>query len=239
MTAEAPALVLRAVSAGYGAVQVLREVSLEAGPAEIVAVLGANGAGKTTLLRAISGTVRGSGRIEMAGTLLTGRSPERIVAMGVAHVPQGRGTFPRLSVEENLQVGAIRRRDRDIRADIDRWYSVFPRLGERRGQQAGSLSGGEQQMLAVARAMMSRPKVLLLDEPSLGLAPNSTYQVVQRLSEINVADRTTMILVEQNARLALSIAHRAYVLEAGAIALTGPAHELGKDDRLRRAYLGI
>jgi branched-chain amino acid transport system ATP-binding protein len=159
--------------------------------------------------------------------------------MGVAHVPQGRGTFPRLSVEENLQVGGIRRRDRNIRADIDRWYQVFPRLGERRGQQAGSLSGGEQQMLAVARAMMSRPKVLLLDEPSLGLAPNSTYQVVQQLAEINAADRTTMILVEQNARLALSIAHHAYVLEAGTVALSGRAHELSEDDRLRRAYLGI
>lgn len=239
MTGEKPALALHAVSAGYGAVQVLREVSLEAGPGEIVAVLGANGAGKTTLLRAISGTVRSSGRIEMTGSLLTGRSPERIVAMGVAHVPQGRGTFPRLSVEENLQVGGIRRRDRDVRADISRWYQVFPRLGERRGQQAGSLSGGEQQMLAVARAMMSRPKALLLDEPSLGLAPNVTYQVVQQLAEINAADRTTMILVEQNARLALSIAHRAYVLEAGTIALSGQAHELSEDDRLRRAYLGI
>jgi len=239
MTAENLALGLSSVSAGYGSVQVLRDISLEAGPGEIVAVLGANGAGKTTLLRAISGTVRSSGRIEMTGALLTGRSPERIVAMGVAHVPQGRGTFPRLSVAENLQVGAIRRHDRDIRADIDRWYGVFPRLGERRGQQAGSLSGGEQQMLAVARAMMSRPKVLLLDEPSLGLAPNSTYQVVQRLAEINASDRTTMILVEQNARLALSIAHRGYVLEAGTIALSGPAHELIEDDRLRRAYLGI
>jgi branched-chain amino acid transport system ATP-binding protein len=239
MTAEKPALALHAVSAGYGAVQVLREVSLEARPGEIVAVLGANGAGKTTLLRAISGIVRSSGRIEMTGSLITGRAPERIVAMGLAHVPQGRGTFPRLTVEENLQVGAIRRRDRDIHADIDRWYEVFPRLGERRVQQAGSLSGGEQQMLAVARAMMSRPKVLLLDEPSLGLAPNSTYQVVQQLAEINAADRTTVILVEQNARLALSIAHSAYVLEAGTIALSGPAHELSEDDRLRRAYLGI
>jgi branched-chain amino acid transport system ATP-binding protein len=239
MTADKPALALRAVSAGYGAVEVLREVSLEATPGEIVAVLGANGAGKTTLLRAISGTVRSSGRIEMAGSLLTGRSPERIVALGVAHVPQGRGTFPRLSVEENLQVGGIRRQHRHVRADIDRWYGVFPRLGDRRTQQAGSLSGGEQQMLAVARAMMSRPKVLLLDEPSLGLAPNTTYQVVQRLAEINAADQTTMMLVEQNARLALSVAHRAYVLEAGSIVLSGLAHELSEDDRLRRAYLGI
>jgi branched-chain amino acid transport system ATP-binding protein len=239
MTAETAALAVRAVSAGYGAVQVLHEVSLEAAPGEIVAVLGANGAGKTTLLRAISGTVRSSGRIEMTGTPLTGRSPERIVAMGVAHVPQGRGTFPRLSVEENLQVGGIRRHHRDVRADIDRWYGVFPRLAERRAQQAGSLSGGEQQMLAVARAMMSRPKVLLLDEPSLGLAPNTTYQVVQRLAEINAADRTTMMLVEQNARLALSIAQRAYVLEAGSVALSGPANELSQDDRLRRSYLGI
>jgi branched-chain amino acid transport system ATP-binding protein len=239
MTTPPPALALHAVSGGYGAVQVLREVSLEAGPGEIVAVLGANGAGKTTLLRAISGTVRSSGRIEMAGTLLSGKSPERVVAMGVAHVPQGRGTFPRLSVEENLQVGGIRRHHRDLRADIDRWYQVFPRLSERRGQQAGSLSGGEQQMLAVARAMMSRPTVLLLDELSLGLAPNTTYQVIQRLAEINVSDGTTMVIVEQNARLALSISHRAYVLEAGVISLSGPARELSEDDRLRRAYLGI
>jgi len=236
---ETPALALASVSAGYGTVQVLHEVSLEARLGEIVAVLGANGAGKTTLLRAISGTVRSSGRIEVTGRLLTRRSPERIVAMGIAHVPQGRGTFPRLSVDENLRIGAIRRHDRDIRPDIDRWYELFPRLAERRGQQAGNLSGGEQQMLAVARAMMSRPKVLLLDEPSLGLAPNATYQVFQRLAEINTADQTTMILVEQNARLALSVAHRAYVLEAGTISLTGSARELSEDDRLRRAYLGI
>jgi branched-chain amino acid transport system ATP-binding protein len=239
MTPATPLLVLDRVSAAYGAVRVLHGVSLQVEEGEVVAVLGANGAGKTTLLRAISGTVRTDGEIRLAGARLTGQAPERIVARGVAHVPQGRGTFPRLTVEENLRVGAVLRHDKEIAADLDRWYAAFPRLAERRRQQAGSLSGGEQQMLAVARAMMSRPRLLLLDEPSLGLAPNTTRDVLTRLAGINAGQGTTMIIVEQNARLALRVARRAIVLESGVVGLTGTVAELESDDRVRRAYLGV
>ena len=177
--------------------------------------------------------------ITFDGTALGGKTTTDIARLGVAHVPQGRGTFADLSVEENLEVGAFRRKDRNLRSDYDFWYGIFPRLGERRTQLAGSLSGGEQQMLAVARAMMSKPKLLLLDEPSLGLAPIIVRDLFDRLSAIQKEQNVTMLVVEQNANLALKIADRAYVLEAGEIAMSGSAEELRNDDGVRRAYLGF
>jgi branched-chain amino acid transport system ATP-binding protein len=180
------------------------------------------------------------GSVEFEGTELVGKPPDWIVRRGIAHVPQGRGTFPELTVEENLQAGAYIRKDHDeVWNDVQRWLEVFPRLGDRRGVTAGSLSGGEQQMLAVARALMSRPKMLLLDEPSLGLAPMVTQELFKRFSDLNRDFGTTMFLVEQNAGLALSIAQRAYVLEAGHIVLAGPSEELRDHDDVRKAYLGF
>jgi branched-chain amino acid transport system ATP-binding protein len=205
---------------------------------EVVVILGANGAGKTTTLRAICQMLDTKGRIDFAGTSIANASTTSVVRRGIAHVPQGRGTFADLSVEENLEVGAFTRRDRDVRTDIDRWFEVFPRLGQRRSQLAGSLSGGEQQMLAVARALMGRPRLLLLDEPSLGLAPIIVKDLFARLGRLNKEEGTTMLVVEQNANLAFEIADRAYVLEAGRIALSGTAEELRNDDAVRKAYLG-
>jgi branched-chain amino acid transport system ATP-binding protein len=228
------------LDAGYGPIRVLREVDLHVDEGEIVVLLGANGAGKTTTIRAICQMIDSKGSVNMCGAELVGMRPEKMAGLGIAHVPQGRGTFPELTVEENLNVGAYVRKDRtEIRGDIDRSYALFPRLGERRAQLAGSLSGGEQQMLAVARALMSRPRLLLLDEPSLGLAPLVIQGLFNRFSELNQEDGVTMFIVEQNANLALDIATRAYVLEAGRIVLSGSAAELRANDAVRRAYLGF
>ncbi len=228
------------VHAWYGPVQVLRGLGLYVDEGEVVVLLGANGAGKTTTVRAICQMVGTKGSVRMAGTELVGKRPEKMARMGIAHVPQGRGTFPELTVEENLEVGAYVRKDRSaIRGDIDRWYELFPRLAERRGQLAGSLSGGEQQMLAVARALMSQPRLLLLDEPSLGLAPIVIRDLFSRFDQLNEQEGVTMFIVEQNANLALGIADRAYVLEAGQIVITGSADDLRADDAVRRAYLGF
>jgi len=224
--------------AGYGPVQVLHGVTFHVNEGEVVVVLGANGAGKTTTLRAICQMINTRGRVELDGASLTGRSTTTVVRRGVAHVPQGRGTFPELSVQDNLEVGAYVRKDKEITADIDRWFEAFPRLAERRTQLAGSLSGGEQQMLAIARALMGRPRLLLLDEPSLGLASIIVQDLFRRLGALNAEQGITMLVVEQNANLAFEIAHRAYVLEAGQIALSGTAEELRNDEAVRRAYLG-
>lgn len=231
-------LKLANVNARYGAIQVLRDISLEVQSGEVVVVLGGNGAGKTTTLRAICSMVETHGSVQIDGTEMSGKGTAEIVRMGVAHVPQGRGTFPELSVVDNLMVGAYIRKDKEIQADVDRWMDVFPRLRERRSQIAGSLSGGEQQMLAVARAMMSRPRLLLLDEPSLGLAPLIIEDLFRRFGEINRDTGTTMLVVEQNANLALDIASRGYVLEAGHIVLSGTSDELRSNEAVREAYLG-
>ena len=233
-----PVLALDRVHAAYGPVQVLHGISLEVAEGEVVVVLGANGAGKTTTIRAICGMVATSGSVRVSGTDVVGRKTADVARLGVAHVPQGRGTFPDLSVEDNMRLGAYVRKDKEVAADIERWYEVFPVLGERRQQAAGNLSGGEQQMLALCRALMSKPKLLLLDEPSLGLAPKVVQGLFERLGTIKAEGGTTMLIVEQNANLALAIADRAYVLEAGTIALSGTAAELQQDDAVRRAYLG-
>jgi branched-chain amino acid transport system ATP-binding protein len=227
------------LEAGYGQIKVLRGIDLHVDKGEAVVVLGANGAGKTTTLRAICQMIATKGSVKVRGKEVIGRSTPDVVRAGVAHVPQGRGTFPDLSVEDNLEAGAFVRKDKaGVRQDRDLWFSVFPRLAERRAQLAGSLSGGEQQMLAVARAMMSRPELLLLDEPSLGLAPIIVQDLFRRFGEINREQGVTMLVVEQNANLAFGLADRAYVLEAGQIALSGSAAELREDDAVRKAYLG-
>ncbi len=227
------------VKARYGQIEALHGISLHVDEGEVVVVLGANGAGKTTTLRAICGMVATTGSVTLHGTDIVGTDTAEIVRMGVAHVPQGRGTFPELSVVDNLNVGAYVRKDKEISSDVDKWFEIFPRLAERRTQLAGSLSGGEQQMLAVARAMMSRPKVLLLDEPSLGLAPLIIDDLFKQFASINAELGTTMLVVEQNANLALGIASRGYVIEAGEIVLDGTADELRNDDGVRAAYLGV
>jgi len=232
-------LEMQDVRARYGQIEALHGISLTVEEGEVVVVLGANGAGKTTTLRAICGMVTTTGTVNLHGTNIVGSDTADIVRMGVAHVPQGRGTFPELSVVDNLNVGAYVRKDKEISADIDKWFEIFPRLAERRTQVAGSLSGGEQQMLAVARAMMSRPKVLLLDEPSLGLAPLIIDDLFKQFAQINAELGTTMLVVEQNANLALGIASRGYVIEAGEIVLSGTAEELRNDDGVRAAYLGV
>jgi len=235
----AAGLQVKDLDARYGQIQVLRKLTFSVDAGEIVVILGANGAGKTTTLRAICGMVSISGSIVIDGQEVRGKDTADIVRRGVAHVPQGRGTFPELSVLDNLHLGAYIRRDRKgVEEDIDRWFDVFPRLSERKSQAAGSLSGGEQQMLAVARAMMSRPKVLLLDEPSLGLAPLIIEDLFNRFSEINQETNTTMLIVEQNANLALDLASRGYVLESGHIVLEGTSDELRTNDAVREAYLG-
>ncbi|MBJ69721.1 MAG: ABC transporter ATP-binding protein [Acidimicrobiaceae bacterium] len=233
-----PLLRVERLEARYGPVQVLHGIALSVYEKEIVVVLGANGAGKTTVLRSISGMVETSGLIEIGGESIKKLNPSEIVRRGVAHVPQGRGTFPELTVEENLKVGAFIRSDKDISNDIETCYESYPVLYERRTQTAGSLSGGEQQMLAVSRALMSRPQLLLMDEPSLGLAPQIVEDLFARFVTMNQDQGTTMLIVEQNAQLALDIAGRAYVLESGEITLEGQAEELAKDDAIRRAYLG-
>jgi branched-chain amino acid transport system ATP-binding protein len=230
----------RGLTAGYGQVTVLQGIDLELNEGEIVVMLGANGAGKTTTMRSISGTIARDGVLELAGADITSASPDSIVRMGVAQVPQGRGTFPELSVDDNLRAGAITRRDTAaIAADMRRWYEQFPRLAERRTQRAGSLSGGEQQMLAIARALMSRPRLLLCDEPSLGLAPLITEELFGVIERLNREEGLSVLLVEQNANLAMHMASRVYLLETGRIVASGSAAELSADDTIRKAYLGF
>ena len=239
MTTNGNLLELRGVRGGYGPVQVLHGVDLEVEEGHVAVVLGANGAGKTTTLRAISGMIRVEGEIVFDGHAITGSSPEVVAELGIAHVPQGRGTFTELSVEDNLRVGAVNRTDDRVAADMHRWFEVFPRLADRRKQEAGSMSGGEQQMLALARAMMARPRLLLLDEPSLGLAPLVTRELFAKLGELNREVGLTVLVVEQNANLALDIGHWGYVLERGRIAVQGSAGELHDDEAVRKAYLGF
>ncbi len=231
-------LAVTGLRAGYGAVNVLHDIDLTVEPGEIVVMLGANGAGKTTTMRAISGTIGRQGSITFEGEDITKLAAEQIVRMGIAQVPQGRGTFPELSVEDNLRIGAYTRKDKEVGLDIDLWYETFPRLSERRSQRAGSLSGGEQQMLAIARALMSRPKLLLCDEPSLGLAPLITKELFNIIAGLNDRWGIAVLLVEQNANLAMHIAGRVYLLETGNIVATGTADEIAADDSIRKAYLG-
>ena len=231
----APLLELEDVEARYGPVKALHGVTLAVGDGEVVAVLGANGAGKTTMLRAISGTVSRGGRIVFAGRSIERRSPEATARTGIAHVPEGRGTFPELSVWDNLRLGAYAVRGKP---DFARALGHFPWLGERRGQQAGTLSGGEQQQLALARALMGRPRLLLLDEPSLGLAPLVVEQLFEIVRTLNEEEGLAVLVVEQNATLALATAARAYVLEVGRVAVSGPSDELRRDEAVRRSYLG-
>ncbi|MCU0267340.1 MAG: ABC transporter ATP-binding protein [Acidimicrobiales bacterium] len=233
-----PLLDVRDLHAGYGPITVLRGIDLTVEDGEIVVVLGANGAGKTTLLRALSGMIAGKGSATVDGNSVLGRRPDQIVRLGVAHVPQGRGTITDLTVDENLQLGAYARKDGEIEADKERWFELFPRLRERRTQTAGSMSGGEQQMLAIARALMARPRLLLLDEPSLGLAPLVTQEVFRSLAQVNAEQGTAVLVVEQNANLALDVGNRGYVLETGGIVAAGSAQQLQQDEAVRKAYLG-
>ena len=238
--ADQPILELREVDVFYGRVQALRGVSLHVGPGEVVALIGSNGAGKTTTLRAISGLVRPrEGSILLEGKAIHALGAELIARRGVAHAPEGRRLFPRMTVRENLEMGAFSRRDGGgLRSDYERVYELFPRLRERNHQLAGSLSGGEQQMVAIGRALMANPRVLLLDEPSLGLAPILVDAIFEVIREIN-SRGTTILLIEQNALLALNTARRAYVLETGSIALSGSAAELLESEAVQRAYLGM
>ena len=226
--------------AGYGAIRALHGISLSVHDSEIVALIGSNGAGKSTTLRAISGMIAPSaGSIRFDGTEIAGRKAHTLVPMGLAHAPEGRGIFLNLTVGENLKLGAFLRRDKPaVEQDVEHAFSLFPRLKERVHQIAGTLSGGEQQMLAVARALMSRPKLLLLDEPSLGLAPQVVERIFETLRAVNRDQGTAMLLVEQNASKALQLAHRAYVLETGSITMEGTGAELLASDDVRRAYLG-
>lgn len=233
-------LEVQGVETYYGRIRALNGITLSVDAGEIVALIGSNGAGKTTTLRTISGLVRAaSGRILFDGKDLTHASPTTVVRLGISHAPEGRRLFARMSVSDNLQMGAYGRRDRPaIREDLERVYQLFPRIRERRGQIAGTLSGGEQQMVAVARALMARPRVLMLDEPSLGLAPMLIETIFQTVVEIN-AQGTAVLLVEQNANKALEIAHRGYVLETGSIVMEGPGRELLASEDVQKAYLGM
>jgi branched-chain amino acid transport system ATP-binding protein len=230
-------LELRDVEARYGPVRALGGVSLVVEQGQIVAVLGANGAGKTTTLRSISGTVKRSGQILFDGKPLGRRGPESVARLGVAHVPEGRGTFAEMSVEENLKLGAYVRRG-SLDDDVARVSEYFPWISTRLSQHAGTLSGGEQQMLALARALMSRPRMLLLDEPSLGLAPLVTREIFRIVGELNEKEGLTVLVVEQNAAIALEVASYAYVLEVGKVAVSGPSEELARNEGVRKSYLG-
>ena len=233
----APLLELDDVHARYGPVEALHGVSLSVGEGEVVAVLGGNGAGKTTTLRAVSGLVSTSGEVRFAGERMTRAAPERVARAGVAHVPEGRGIFEELSVYENLRLGAYLRR-KGFAESYERACGLFPFLEARRQQQAGTLSGGEQQMLAIARALMLRPRLLLLDEPSLGLAPIVVREIFTILGDLNEKEGLAVLVVEQNAKLALRSSSRAYVLEVGRVALEGPSAELAEDESVRNALPG-
>lgn len=227
------------LEAYYGWTQVLHGICFRVEEGGITTILGANGAGKTTTLRAVCGMVKTGGVIRFAGERIEGKATEEIVRLGIAHVPEGRGTFVHLTVEENLRLGAYGRRDkRMIARDFDRVYQYFPVLAERRKQIAGTLSGGEQQMLAVARGLMLRPRLLLLDEPSLGLAPLVVREIFHIVRTINQEEGVSVLLVEQNASMALALADQAYLLETGRVVLSGPASVLQQDEAIRRAYLG-
>jgi len=232
-------LEVNGLHAFYGQSQALHGLDFALAEGSIVTLLGANGAGKTTTLRALCGMVRMSGEIRLDGKPIVGRATEDIVRLGIAHVPEAHGTFVRMTVEENLRLGAMTRHDRGgIAADLDQVYAEFPRLRERRQQQAGTLSGGEQQMLAVGRALMLRPRLMLLDEPSFGLAPLVVEELFENLRRLNRERRVAMLIVEQNAALALDLAEHAYLLETGRIVMAGPAREIAKDEAVRRSYLG-
>jgi branched-chain amino acid transport system ATP-binding protein len=229
----------RKLCAFYGATRVLHGIDFEIEAGSVTAFLGANGAGKTSTLRALSGMIETTGEVTFDGRRVDGFVTERLARLGIAHVPEGRGTFSRMTVEENLQLGAMSRRDKvGITADIDRAYSYFPKLRERAAQQAGTLSGGEQQMLAVARGLMMRPRLMLLDEPSFGLAPLIVEEVYGILRRLNQEEQLSILLVEQNAAAALALADRAFLIETGEIVMSGSAHDIGRDENVRRAYLG-
>jgi branched-chain amino acid transport system ATP-binding protein len=232
-------LEVRQLRAGYGHTRVLHGLDFEMAGGSITALLGANGAGKTTTLRALSGMVKTEGEVRFAGESIARRNTEDIARLGIAHVPDGRGTFLGLTTEENLRLGAYTRRDRgNVERDLERVFGYFPRLKERRRQQAGTLSGGEQQMLAVSRALMLAPKLMLLDEPSFGLAPLIVRELFQILRRINEAERVSLLLVEQNAAMALELADRAYLMETGRVVLAGKASALREDEAVRKSYLG-
>jgi branched-chain amino acid transport system ATP-binding protein len=227
------------LGAGYGRARVLHDLDFTVEAGEIVVILGANGAGKTTTLRALSGMISVSGEYAFDGVDVAGRPAEWLVRRGISHVPQGRGTFPPLTVEEHLRLGASVRRDKQgIRDDMERWFTLLPVLRQRAKQAAGTLSGGEQQMLAVAKGMMMNPRLLLLDEPSLGLAPMVTESLFEVLEQVNRESKTSMLIVEQNATLALELATRAYVMETGRIIIGGSAEAIASDESVRRSYLG-
>ena len=234
----APLLELNDVEARYGPIVALHGISLTVEPGEVVALLGANGAGKTTTLRSVSGTVQKRGKVLYAGKDVTRASADRLAKLGVAHVPEGRGILTELTVWENLRMGAYVRRDRGVRADLERVAGHFPWMLERRGQEAGTLSGGEQQMLALARALVARPTLLMLDEPSLGLAPLVVQELFRVVTELNEEEGLTVLVVEQNANIALDVSNRAYVLEVGRVAVEGSSHELRQHEGVRRSYLG-
>jgi branched-chain amino acid transport system ATP-binding protein len=230
---------VRGLHASYGATHVLHGIDFAVEEGGITTILGANGAGKTTTLRAVCGMVKTRGEVQFAGMRIDGRATESIVRLGVAHVPDGRGTFVNLTVEENLRLGAYTRRDKvEVAQDFERMFGYFPRLKERWLQQAGTLSGGEQQMLAVSRALMLRPRLLLLDEPSFGLAPLIVQELFEIFRAINEQDGVSMLLVEQNASLALKLADQAYLLETGRVVISGTAESIRSDEAIRRSYLG-
>jgi branched-chain amino acid transport system ATP-binding protein len=235
-----PLLEVTGLDVHYGGIHALKDVSFSVDQGQVVTLIGANGAGKTTTLRAISGLVKPSkGTVKFNGSPITGMPAHQIVALGLAHAPEGRGIFANLTVDENLQMGAYLRGDPGvIRKDRERVLELFPRVKERLAQNAGTLSGGEQQMLAIARALMQKPKLLLLDEPSLGLAPQIVQLIFKIVKQI-AAEGVTILLVEQNAFQALNVAHTAHVLEVGTLVTSGPAKELAKDDKIRKAYLGV
>ena len=233
-----PLLQAIGLHAAYGDTRVLHGIDFIVDPGGVTTLLGANGAGKTTTLRAISGMLATRGEIRFEGARIDGQPTEAIARRGIAHVPDGRGTFMELSVEENLRLGAYTRRDRDIASDIERMFTYFPKLRERFRQQAGTLSGGEQQMLAIARALLLRPRLLLLDEPSFGLAPLIVREIFDIMRRIIAEQGVSILVVEQNASMALAIADRAYLLETGRIVMSGPAADIQKDEAVRRSYLG-
>jgi branched-chain amino acid transport system ATP-binding protein len=231
-------LEVRGLEVAYGGIRAVKGIDLDVSGGEVVTLIGANGAGKTTTLKALSGLVRPrAGRVSYDGSDVTGLPPHELVKRGLALVPEGRGVFGRLTIEENLAMGAYTRRDREVAKDYERAYGLFPRLAERRSQPAGTLSGGEQQMLAIARALMSRPRLLLLDEPSMGLAPLMVQKIFETIRSV-AAEGVTMLLVEQNAKLALETCSRGYVMETGSIALSDDARALLVNPQVKRAYLG-